>query len=116
MSEGVDYPTTGGWGQSDAQWKGQKTNYERLIDTRNKLRDQTNRYEQKRDAVGLMLDTIREYVEIMGSDIPDAEISELRIQWTYLSKKKDLLTEQLNDSRNALKRQETDVHNFKQRR
>jgi hypothetical protein len=113
---GVDYPTTGGWGQTNKQWKDQKTSYERLIERRDALKNIVNRIEQKREANSLVLDTISEYCAIYGSDLSDRDAVAFERQRSYIQEKYDFLTVALNEKRNALKTSETDVVNGKRSR
>jgi len=113
---GQDYPTTGGFGQTDKQWSDGKSQYEVMEGRRNKLRDQTNRLEQKQNALKAFLMEVEVFAAVMGDGLTNAELDTLRRQYSYYSKKNEQTTISLNDSRNALKRIETDMYNFKQRR
>ena len=113
---GQDYPTTGGFGQTDKQWSDGKSQHEVMEGRRNKLRDQTNRLEQKQNALKAFLIEIKLFATVMSDGLTQSEADTLRRQYSYYSKKKEELTISLNDSRNALKRSETDLYNFKQRR
>jgi len=112
----IDYPTTGGFGQTNKQWSDGKSQYEVMEDRRNKLRNQTNQLEQKQDALKAFLIEIKVFATVMGDGLTKAELDTLRRQYNYYSKKENQVTISLNDSRNALKRSETDLYNFKQRR
>jgi len=112
----VDFPTTGAWGQTDQQREDGKTAYEVMEAQRNKKRDQVNRLEQVRDETRTFVEAIEKYAIVMGFDLPEKEVGQLRSLWTLHSKKCIGMTERLNDQRNALRRLETDLFNFRQRR
>jgi len=112
----TDFPTTGAWGQTDSQREAGKTQYEVMEARRNKLRDQTNRLDQIQNALKAFLLEIEVFASVMSDGLTEAEVELLRRQYGYYSKKKGVVTISLNDSRNALKRAETDLYNFKQRR
>jgi len=112
----MDFPTTGGWGQTNSQWAEGKTAYEVIEARRNKMRNQTNRLRQQKEAVDAFLIEIETFARIMSDSLTETEVGALRRQYSYYSKKREFLTVALNNSSNELKRCETDLYNFKQRR
>jgi hypothetical protein len=111
-----DFPTTGGWGQSDSQWKANKSQYEVMQEACKRHRDYCNRAEQIRDETQAFYGAIEKFAIVVGRELTQSEIDGLRHLWSLYSRKCIRLTERLNDSRNELKRMETDLYNFKQRR
>lgn len=112
----VDFPTTGGWGQTDKQWKDERTGYEKAKDAAYRQRCIVNTNDQKIEAIVALLEAMATYRLIEDNDMTTGERTAIERQTLFYRTKLSEISTKNNDARNLLKRLETNVYNYRQRR
>lgn len=115
-NSGIDYPTTGAWGQTDKQWHEGKTGYEKVVEARDLQKSVLNDLEAQLTAFNRLDDERVEFLIAISSHFTNVERESFERLRVYIQKNLSALTLKCNDARNKLKKLETDVYNYRERR
>lgn len=113
---GQDFPTTGGWGQTDKQWKDERTGYEKAKDAAYQQRCFVNSLEQKMEAITALLEAMATYRLVADNGMSAGERIAIERQTLFYRSKLTEISTKDNDARNQLKKLETIVFNYRERR
>jgi hypothetical protein len=113
MSNGIDYPTNGAWGETDGQWKTRQTEYEQLLDKQQEISERMETLETRKKACIVLQLSNRDYALAFSGLLSVGEITALDRQWAYLEARRVLCHEQYNNSSNDLRKLKTKIHNHR---